>query len=171
MATRFACFIGWSDTGKTGFIVSCALALKRLGVKAAAIKCASHGASFNVGGKDSTRFFEAYGGAAVISDAETFVVRGTPREWDAEYAASLFPDAEAVLIEGAIVEGAVKVLVAGSADDASKLKRPLAEFDALVADAPALTEAARAADVAAFGSGDAETFVRAWLEGGPLRMI
>jgi len=159
MDTRFACFLGWSNTGKTGWIASCGALLRQRGVAVAAIKCVKHGASFNVPGKDSTRFFEACGMAAVISPSETNVLRPTPPEWDSEYAVSLFPDAEVILIEGHIVAGAVRVLVGGSAASEAELKFPLEAFDVLVTDDPGLTVRAKSAGLAVFGSNQVEAFI------------
>ena len=137
--------------------------LRQRGVAVAAIKCVKHGASFNVPGKDSTRFFEACGMAAVVSPGETNVIRQTPPEWDRAYAVSLFPDAEVILIEGHIVAGAVRVLVGGSAVSETELKYPLDDFDVLVADDTGLTVRAKAAGLSVYGSTQVEAFIDQFL--------
>jgi molybdopterin-guanine dinucleotide biosynthesis protein MobB len=159
MGTRFACFMGWSNTGKTGLIASCAASLRRRGAAVAAIKSVKHGASFNVPGKDSTRFFEACGMAAVVSPAETNAIRQTPETWGREYAESLFPDAEVILIEGHVVEGAVRVLVGGAATSESDLKFPLEDYDVLVTDDQVLAGRAEATGLAVYGTAQAEEFI------------
>ena len=62
MSTLFACFIGWSNTGKTGFVEALARYLSACSIPCGALKCVRHGGSFNLPGKDSTRFFEAGAG-------------------------------------------------------------------------------------------------------------
>ncbi len=165
MTKRFACFIGWSDTGKTGFMEACAATLVGLGRAVGAIKCVHHAGSFNLPGKDSTRFFETGAEAALVSDDETVLVGRTPPAWGRPYAESLFPDAEVVLIEGRIVDGAVKVLVGGAAVDEAGLKRPLAGFDVLVTGNSGLAERARAAGLVVFGPEDSEAFTQSYLTG------
>jgi molybdopterin-guanine dinucleotide biosynthesis protein MobB len=151
--------MGWSNTGKTGWIAACAALLTRRGVSVAAIKSVKHGASFNLPGKDSTRFFEACGMAAVVSGDETNVIRRTPEAWDGAYAESIFPEAEVILIEGQFVSGAVRVLVGGGATSESELKFPLEGFDVLVTDDPGLSERAKAAGLAVYGSCQPEDFI------------
>lgn len=168
MGTRIAGFIGWSNTGKTTFVESCAAALAARGVRAGTIKCVRHGGSFNVPGKDTTRFFDAGSDAALVSDAETVRVTRTPADWGRAYAEALFPRAAAVLIEGRLVEGAVRVLVGGAADGESGLKAQLADFDALITDCPDLAERAVAAGLAVFAPEEADTFVERYLLGGSM---
>ncbi len=151
--------MGWSNTGKTGWIASCAALLHQRGVSVAAIKSVKHGASFNLPGKDSTRFFEACGMAAVVSADETNVIRRTPEAWDGAYAGSLFPDAEVILIEGQVVAGAVRVLIGGGATSEAELKFPLEDFDILVTDDPGLSGRAKAAGLAVYGSSRPEAFI------------
>lgn len=163
MHTRFACFVGWSNTGKTGWIASCAASLRERGVAVAAIKSVKHGASFNVPGKDSTRFFEACGMAAVVSPGETNVMRHTPPEWDSTYAVSLFPDAAVILVEGHIVAGAVRVLVGGGATKEADLKFPLEDYDVLVTDDSGLGGRAEAVGLAVYGSTQNQAFIERFL--------
>ena len=159
MGTRLACFMGWSNTGKTGWIASCAASLSQRGLAVAAIKSVKHGASFNVPGKDSTRFFEACGMAAVVSPVETNVIRKTPESWGRGYAESLFQDAVVILIEGHVVEGAVRVVVGGAAASEADLKFPLEDFDVLVTDDPGLSGRAETAGLAVYGAAQVEDFI------------
>ncbi len=168
MGTRIAGFIGWSDTGKTTFVEACAKALSARGLRSGTVKCVRHGGSFNLPGKDTTRFFEAGADAALVSDAETVLVSRTPPEWDRAYAEALFPGAAAVLIEGRLVEGAVRVLVGGAAEDEAGLKAPLAGFDVLVTGCAGLAERARGAGLAVFAPDDTEAFVDRFLSGGTM---
>jgi molybdopterin-guanine dinucleotide biosynthesis protein B len=140
-----ACFIGWSNTGKTGFIEACAAELTARGVAVGAAKCVRHAGSFNLPGKDSSRFFVAGAESALVSEAETVVSIRTPGSWDRPFLARLFPEARAVLVEGHLVDGAVRVLVGGAAQDEAALKQPLAGFDVLVTSSVALADQARKA--------------------------
>ena len=112
-AIPVACFVGWSNTGKTGFMVACAAELTARGVPVGAAKCVRHEGSFNLPGKDSSRFFQAGAESALVSEAETVVSLPTPAGWDRPFLARLFPAAKVILVEGRLVEGAVKVLVGG----------------------------------------------------------
>ncbi|MBN2875348.1 MAG: molybdopterin-guanine dinucleotide biosynthesis protein MobB [Spirochaetales bacterium] len=159
MSPRVICFTGWSDTGKSGFITACSAELHARGVSVAAIKSVRHDGSFNLPGKDSTRFFDACGQSALVSTVETHVLRRTPESWNRDYATSLFPDAGSIFIEGHDVEGALRVLVGGAATDEAQLKRPLAGFDALISDHQDLAGRARAAGLEVFGSGEAKAFI------------
>jgi len=165
MTKRFACFIGWSNTGKTGFVEACASSLARRGIAVGAIKCVRHEGSFNLPGKDSTRFFEAGADAALVSDEETVIVKRTPSSWNTRYAESLFPEAAVVLVEGRIVDGAVRVLVGGPAVDEAGLKRSLDGFDVLITGHPVLAERAIAAGLAVFDSEGSESFIDRYLTG------
>jgi molybdopterin-guanine dinucleotide biosynthesis adapter protein len=88
-----ACFVGWSNTGKTGFMEACAAELAARGVPAGAAKCVRHEGSFNLPGKDSSRFFQAGAESALISETETVVSIRTPAGWDRPFLARLFPAA------------------------------------------------------------------------------
>jgi len=165
MNTRLACFIGWSNTGKTGFVESLARYLTDRSISCGALKCVRHEGSFNLPGKDSTRFFEAGAGAALVSETETLRMTKTPPVWDRIWAASQFPAARVILIEGRIVEGAVRVLVGGPAEDESGLKQPLAGFDVLISGHSNLAARARAAGLDVFDPEDSESFAERYLTG------
>ncbi len=165
MSTKFACFIGWSNTGKTGFVEALARYLTARSIPCSALKCVRHGGSFNLPGKDSTRFFEAGAGAALVSDTETLRMTRTPPVWNRAWAASQFPAARVILIEGRIVEGAVRVLAGGAAEDEAGLKQPLADFDVLITGHPGLADRARAAGLVVFDPEDSESFAERYLTG------
>ncbi len=165
MSTRFACFIGWSNTGKTGFVEALARYLTEHSIPCGALKCVRHGGSFNLPGKDSSRFFEAGAGAALVSDTETLRMTRTPPAWDRAWAASQFPAAHVILIEGRIVEGAVRVLVSGAAEDEAGLKQPLSDFDVLITGHSGLAACARAAGLVVFGPEETESFAERYLTG------
>ncbi|PKL08352.1 MAG: molybdopterin-guanine dinucleotide biosynthesis protein B [Spirochaetae bacterium HGW-Spirochaetae-7] len=166
MGTKIACFIGWSNTGKTGFIEACAAALQRHGLRVGAVKCVHHGASFNPRGKDSSRFFDAGAEAALVSDAETVRVTRTPPSWDRSFVEALFPSADVILIEGRVVPGALRVILGGSAEDEAGLKRPLDDFDVLVTGFSGLAGRALAAGKAVYNPEDSGSFVESHLLGG-----
>lgn len=168
MGIRVASFIGWSNTGKTTFIEACATILHQRGVQVGAVKCVSHDGIFNLPGKDSTRFFEAGAQTALVSDAQTHRISQTPPQWGRAYLESLFPGVEALLIEGRIVEGAVRVLVAGEASDSSGLKKPMSGFDVLISEDPGLVAEALTTGLAVYAPCDAKKFVDQYLIGGTM---
>lgn len=158
-AIPIACFIGWSNTGKTGFIEACAAELTARGVPSGAAKCVRHRGSFNLPGKDSSRFFQAGAESALISEAETVLSVQTPADWDRPFLARLFPAARAVLVEGRLVHGAVKVLVGGPAQDEAALKQPLSGFDVLVTSHAALAEIAGKAGLRVYAPDEFREFI------------
>lgn len=145
-----ACFVGWSNTGKTTFIEACAAELSSRGIPVGTAKCVRHPGSFNLPGKDSSRFFQAGAESALISEAETLISIRTPAVWDRPFLARLFPEARVVLVEGHVFEGAVRVLVGGSARDEGELKQPLKDFEVLVTNQESLMKAARQAGLKVF---------------------
>ncbi|TFG79470.1 MAG: hypothetical protein E4H20_11950, partial [Spirochaetales bacterium] len=159
MSHRVASFIGWSSTGKTGFIEGCLRELADRGLTAGAVKCVHHRGSFNLPGKDTTRFFDAGASAAIIADDELVIVARPPTELDTRHLQDMFPGAVAVLVEGRFIEGAMRVLVGGSASTEPELKHPFAHFDALVSDDRTLRLAAVDAGLAVFGTSGYAEFV------------
>lgn len=158
-AIPIACFIGWSNTGKTGFIDACAAELTARGVLVGAAKCVRHSGSFNLPGKDSSRFFQAGAESALISEAETVLSVQTPVNWDRPFLVRLFPAAKVMLVEGHVVDGAVKVLVGGPARDEAALKQPLQDFDVLVTGHAALGELARKAGLRVYAPEQFRDFI------------
>ncbi len=156
-------FIGWSNTGKTTFIEACLRALRAKGVRAAAVKFASH--VDEPEGKDGTRFRSAGADVAVVSRGFARMTLTAPERWDRDSLASLFPGAEVVLVEGSAesgrpLTGAVAVIVAGSARTEDELKRPLDGFDAIVCSDPSLAAAAASKGLSVYGTADVEEFLR-----------
>ncbi|HOZ71360.1 MAG TPA: molybdopterin-guanine dinucleotide biosynthesis protein MobB [Spirochaetales bacterium] len=168
MAMRLASFIGWSNTGKTGFVEACAAALSARGVGVAAVKCVRHGGSFNLEGKDTSRFFAAGAETALVAAEETVRVSRTPPDWGRAWVESLFPSADVILIEGRVVEGATRVLVAGGATGLEGLKAPLDGFDALVTAERGLSALAAASGLSVFSPGESGAFIERYLSGGSM---
>jgi len=161
-------FIGWSSTGKTTFIEACLRALSAKGLRAAAVKFASH--VDEPEGKDATRFRAAGADVALVSHGLAHMTRRTPERWDRDAFSALFPGAEVALVEGSAesgrpLPGAVAVIVAGSARTEAELKRPLEGFDAIVCSDQALAAAAASKGLAVYGSGDAERFLLDCMKG------
>ena len=163
-----ACFIGWSNTGKTGFIEACAAELTARGVGAGAVKCVRHPGSFNLPGKDSSRFFQAGAESALVSETETVVSVQTPMDWDRPFLTRLFPSAKAVLVEGHLVEGALRILVGGAAQDEANLKQPLSGFDVLITQHSALAEQAKNAGLRVYSPEQFREFIDYFLSGGSM---
>lgn len=157
--------MGWSNTGKSTFIEACVTILKRRGLSVAAIKSIKHEGSFNIPGKDTTRFYEAGAQAALVSDAETLRMNPTPSGWGRAYAESLFPLAECILIEGLMVEGGLRVLAGGAAREVSGLKHAMSGFDVLISEHSRLAAEALAAGLSVYTPDDAEQFVEDHLIG------
>ncbi len=163
MKVRMACFAGWSDTGKTGFIIDCIEQLTSLGEVIGAVKCVHHEGSFNVSGKDTTRFFEAGANAAIVSDREALLIESVPSSWNRKYLESLFPKAGVLLVEGRLLDDAVHVLVGGAAKEQSELKFPLDEFDVVISNDQGLSSTARAKGCQTFRTDQAADFVKQYL--------
>ena len=164
-AIPIACFVGWSNTGKTSFIEACAADLTARGIPSGAAKCVRHGGSFNLPGKDSSRFFQAGAESALVSEAETVLSVQTPMDWDRPFLARLFPAAKAVLVEGHLVDGAVRVLVGGAAQDEADLKQPLQDFDVLVTSHNNLAQVARNAGLRVYAPDQVRDFLDHVLQG------
>jgi len=158
-----ACFIGWSDTGKSSFIEATLSELRAAGVPAAAVKCVRHRGSFNLPGKDSSRFFEACGAAALVSETEAMLSLPAPPDWDRPWLESLFPGAAVILVEGRIVKDAARVLVGGPAETVDALKGKLGDFDAVLTDRPAIASIARDAGLAVFAPPETGAFISRYL--------
>ncbi len=165
MAIRVASFIGWSNTGKTGFIEACARELTRRGIRSGALKFVHHEGSFNLPGKDTSRFFEAGADAALAADGELVAIRRPPEAWDQAALERLFPEARVALLEGRVVDGAYRLLVGGPAASEAELKRPLADFDALITDNADLAAIAAAQGLEHFGAADIARFIDTLLGG------
>ncbi len=157
---RIASFFGWSDTGKTSFIEGALKNLSTRGVRCAALKCTRHPGSFQLPGKDSTRFFQAGAESALMGGPETVLALRSPEAPDRAFLDRLFPDAAVVLVEGASIPGALRVLMAGSAASEGDLKLPLAETDLLVTGDSALAARAERIGVRPLAPEDIEQFLK-----------
>ncbi|MBN1243355.1 MAG: molybdopterin-guanine dinucleotide biosynthesis protein B [Spirochaetales bacterium] len=159
------CLLGWSDSGKTALAESTLRLLTHRGVPCAALKVTKHPGDRDAPGKDSRRFFDAGAEAAILGGGELHLSLRREAPPDLAFLARLFPDARVVLVEGARIEGAPAVLVAGGAESETELKLPLDSVDAIVTDRPALADAAGALGVAVLAPLDAEAlslFLEAW---------
>lgn len=137
--TLFVSVIGWSGSGKTSLVVRALAECKRRGIAAAAAKRAHHEAAVAPEGKDSTAYLEAGAIASLyIGDQGIALLGPRPESLDKAFYQSLLPGAETIFLEGAYVEGAIRILVAGGAQSPSELKRPLSECDILVAADPSI---------------------------------
>lgn len=165
MDTTIACFAGWSNTGKTGFIEALLRELTARGIEAAAAKCVRHEGSFNLPGKDSSRFFAAGNAAALISEREAMVSVPAPAAWDRDYLLALFPGRQVILVEGRIVEGALHVLVGGREKTPEGLKGRISDFDALITGEEELASLARASGLRVFSPEETAAFIDMYVGG------
>lgn len=137
--------LGWSGTGKTTFIEAAIAECSRRGIPVAAIKKSRHAADLPPDGKDSSRFHLAGANPSIyLSGSEMLLLGTTPAPMDAGAIAALCPQASIIFCEGLVVEGALRILVAGAETEESALKRPLTDIDILVAREPAMVELAAA---------------------------
>lgn len=159
------CLVGWSDSGKTALAEATLRALSERGVPCAALKVTKHPGDRDAAGKDSRRFFDAGADSAILGGGELHLSTRREAPPDRDLLERLFPDARVVLVEGARIDGAPTILVAGGAESESELKFPIDEVDALVTDRSALAETARARGLAVFAPLDTEAlslFLEAW---------
>lgn len=155
-----ACFFGWSNTGKTTFIEGVIRALNARDIPCAALKVTKHPGSFLLPGKDSTRFFEAGAETALVGGPETVLTLRSPGTLDRAFLDRLFPEARVVLVEGGEVEGALRVLAAGTAASEAELKIPLDGIDVLIASDPSLAARAAGAGVRGLAPDDIVGFIK-----------
>jgi len=134
---RIVAVVGFSETGKTRLIVRLISALKRRGLRVAAVKRCSHGFALDTEGKDTADFNEAGAdGVAMISpDGWAALARAASVDVPA-LAARLFPAADVVLVEGGKgAAGLPKIEVLRSGVSEAPTCRP-EELLAIVSDAP-----------------------------------
>jgi molybdopterin-guanine dinucleotide biosynthesis protein MobB len=160
---RILSFIGYSNTGKTTFIEKVLEGCASRGIAAATVKKSRHGADIAPSAKDSERFFAAGASPSIyLDEASMLVLSPKPATLDAEALAALCPGADLILCEGLELAGCPFVLVAGSASKPEELKRDLAGAAALVAESPAMAEAASVAGVPVFAPREITRFLD-WL--------
>ena len=148
--------IGWSGTGKTGFIEACIEECTGRGMKVAALKKSRHEPSLPKDTKDSTRFYQA--GAqlsAYISDGTMVGISKSPQGLEKEgILLGIFPSADIIFCEGLVVDTAYTVLVAGQDHCLEDLKRPLDTVDCLISASTTLLDHARKLGIDAFHPDD-----------------
>jgi molybdopterin-guanine dinucleotide biosynthesis protein MobB len=156
----FVTVLGYSSTGKTTLITAALRACVRRGVKASAAKCVRHDYDVAPSGKDSTLFLEAGASASLfVGRSRAVLYEAAPEERDKAFFSARLPDSEIVFLEGALVDGALRVLTAGDAKKESDLKLRLCDIDILATDDPGLIAAASAAGKAVIAPGDGDALV------------
>lgn len=160
MDQKIVSVVGWSGSGKTTLIARVIAECARRGVTCSAAKRARHAPDIAPDGKDSTLFLESGARAsAYVGDSSTAVFSPTPPTQDREHFIGLLPPSDLIMLEGATVEGALRVLVAGTAETETGLKRPLSGIDLLVAFDGTLRALAAARGVPAIHPDDIDMFV------------
>ena len=125
--------LGWSGTGKTTLIARLVGEFGARGLSCACAKRARHAPAIAPEGKDSTLFLQAGARAsAYVGDSGAAIFLPPASCQDRAYYAALLPPADIVILEGAEVEGALKILVTGEEADLSKIKRPPEDADFIV---------------------------------------
>ena len=153
-------FIGYSNTGKTTFIGEILRECASRGIAAATAKKSRHGADLAPSAKDSERFFAAGASPSIYLDENSMLVHSRrPANLGAAALTALCPEADLILCEGLELPGCPIVLVAGSAENPEVLKRGFGDAAALVAEAPALVEAAARTGLPCFAPGEAVRFL------------
>lgn len=170
-------FIGWSNTGKTGFIESCLLVSNKLGLKSAVIKFASHIDFFEANSKDSGRFLANGAECAIATKTDlykiidtSFVKISSPSIWDCNAIKSIFSEVDLIFVEGSPLSGQAiplckAFIFGGSAKVEAELKRPFLGFDAIVTDNSSLASAAKLAGLKVFAYQNAESFINYFVGG------
>jgi len=152
--------LGWSGVGKTTFIEAAIAECSRRGIPVAAIKKSRHAADLPSDGKDSSRFHAAGANPSIyLSGSEMLLLTAPPAPMDAGAIIALCPQASIIFCEGLLLEGALRVLVAGAETEENALKRPLADIDILVAREASMLELAETRNIKAFRPEDVELFI------------
>jgi molybdopterin-guanine dinucleotide biosynthesis protein MobB len=154
--------IGWSGTGKTGFIEACIRECSHRGLRVSALKKSRHEPNLPEDTKDSTRFFKA--GAqlsAYMCDESLVRISKSPGFVTHDSLTELFPSVDCIFCEGLEVDAAYKVLVAGNDHGLFELKRPLDTVDCLVSASTSLLDHARNLGMKAYHPDDVGLFIDA----------
>jgi molybdopterin-guanine dinucleotide biosynthesis protein B len=134
---KIVAVVGLSESGKTRLVVRLIGALKRRGLRVAAVKRCSHGFALDTEGKDTADFSAAGADGVAMVSPEGWAALGQAAAVEASVlAARLFPDADVVLIEGGKdVRGTrkIEVLRAGVSDAPAS---PPGELVAVVSETP-----------------------------------
>jgi len=140
--TCFVSVLGWSGSGKTTFVVSALEECRRRGLSAAAVKRARHDADVSLDGKDSTLFLDAGAVTSLyVGDSRVARFSVTPTVQDRAFYLRECGDLDYIFMEGAEVEGCIRVGLAGSADRPEGLKRPAQECDLVLSSDAGLVKA------------------------------
>jgi molybdopterin-guanine dinucleotide biosynthesis protein B len=144
--------VGWSGIGKTSFLERAVAECAGRGIPCSAAKATRHAGDFEPEGKDTARYREAGAGEVAFIGLSreagapaglTVLFEPTPPEPGRAFLEGLFPRSALVFAEGLVVEGALRLLVAGPAPGVEGLKRPLEWADVLVTADPALAALAK----------------------------
>ena len=127
-------FIAWSGTGKTTYLEGLIAALKRAGVRVAAVKHDAHRFSVDREGKDSWRFARAGADVVAIADGEKSAVMDY-RPTRLSDLLSRLPDVDLILVEGWHEEAGNPILLHRAATQKPP-KLPPSACLAVVSDAP-----------------------------------
>lgn len=134
---RIVAIVGLSETGKTRLVTGLIAEFARRGLRTFALKHSGHGSSLDREDKDTWEFTRAGAeGVAFVSADEWAVLRKAPKSRLAAVAASSFPEAQVVLVEGGKDEPGlekIEVLRSGVSD---AVRTPAGELLAVVADFP-----------------------------------
>jgi molybdopterin-guanine dinucleotide biosynthesis protein MobB len=164
--TRVASLVGWSGSGKTTLISRAIAECRRRGISCAAAKQARHAPDIAPEGKDSTIFLaQGAAASAYLGDSDAAIFLPAPALRDRAWFLGILPHAEVLFLEGAVVEGALRVLVAGEAGVSAELKRPLGETDILVARDPELRRLAEGMGLRVLHPDDIGAFVDILMSG------
>ena len=127
-------FIAWSGTGKTTYLEALIAALKRRGLRIAAVKHDGHRLDLDREGKDSWRFARAGADVVAVADGEKCAVMDYRPRSLAEILAQL-RDVDIVLVEGWHAEATQPILLHRAATGQPP-KLPPEDCFAVVTDAP-----------------------------------
>jgi molybdopterin-guanine dinucleotide biosynthesis protein B len=136
-AMKIAAVVGFSGSGKTRLVVRLIGELKRRGLRVAAVKRCSHGFSLDTEGKDTADFAAAGADGVAMVSPDGWAALGHRPDVDvSRLARRLFPDANAVLIEGGKdVRGVRKIEVRRAGVSDVPMSRP-EELLAVISDGP-----------------------------------
>jgi len=121
---KTAAFVGFSNTGKTTLLESLTAELKRRGRRVAVVKRCPHGFDFSPEGKDAARYLAAGADCTlVLGPDRTALLRREEALPDPQAAAaSYFPDADFVLIEGGKnLDAPLKIEIVDPADPSRRV--------------------------------------------------
>jgi len=131
---RVFSFIAWSGTGKTTYLEALIAALKKKGLRVAAVKHDGHRLDLDREGKDSWRFARAGADVVAVADGEKCAVMEYRPRSLAEIVSGL-RDVDVILVEGWHAEAPQPILLHRAATGKPPKLDP-AQCFAVVTDAP-----------------------------------